>query len=54
MLREKTFISYSRSGAEFALRLAKDLREAHVDVWIDQLDIRPGDMWHQAVEAALR
>jgi hypothetical protein len=51
---EKTFISYARTDAAFALRFAKDLRAAKIDVWIDQLDIRPGDMWDQAVETALR
>ncbi len=38
----KAFFSYSRLDAEFALKLAKDLRNAGASVWIDQLDISPG------------
>lgn len=49
----KIFISYARSDGEFALGLAMDLRTAGVDVWVDQIDIAPGDTWDRAVEAAL-
>lgn len=49
-----TFISYARADGPFALRLATDLRAAAVDVWLDQLDIQPGDTWDQAVEQALK
>lgn len=34
-----TFISYSRVNSEFVVRLAKDLKAAGFDVWLDQLDI---------------
>jgi hypothetical protein len=53
-MSEKVFISYSRDDSEFALRLATDLRRARVDLWVDQLDIRTGDTWDRAVEAALQ
>ena len=52
--KPKVFISYARVDAEFALRLAKDLRSAGINIWLDQLDITPGDRWDRAVEAALR
>ena len=48
------FISYSREDSEFALRLAQDLRAAGASVWIDQLDIRPGKPWDNAIEDALQ
>lgn len=51
--RQKIFISYSRADAEFALKLAKDLRSAGADIWIDQLDIISGERWDEAVEEAL-
>lgn len=51
--RQKIFISYSRADAEFALKLAKDLRSAGADIWIDQLDIVSGERWDEAVEEAL-
>jgi hypothetical protein len=48
------FFSYSRADGEFALKLAKDLRAAGANVWIDQLDIDPGTSWDRAVEDALK
>ena len=47
------FLSYAREDAEFVLRLAKDLRVGGAGVWVDQLDISPGQRWDRAVEDAL-
>jgi len=49
----KIFFSYARADSEFVLRLASDLRSASISLWIDQLDIRPGDRWDSSVENAL-
>lgn len=49
-----TFFSYSRTDSEFVLRLATDLRTAGAKVWLDQLDIGGGQLWDNAIEAALR
>jgi len=49
----KFFVSYAREDKEFALKLAKDLRAAGANLWVDQLDIPPGSRWDTAVEAAL-
>ena len=49
----KAFFSYSRLDAEFALKLAKDLRNAGASVWIDQLDISPGAHWDIAIQKAV-
>lgn len=49
----RAFFSYSRLDSEFALKLAKDLRGAGAAVWLDQLDISPGEHWDSAVEKAL-
>ena len=49
----KAFFSYSRLDAEFALKLAKDLRNAGASVWIDQLDISPGDHWDITIQKAV-
>jgi hypothetical protein len=43
------FFSYSRQDSEFVLRLAKDLREAGAAIWLDQLDIEPGQRWDTTV-----
>ncbi len=50
----RIFVSYARADADFALRLANDLRAANVPVWIDEADIRPGEEWDRAVADALR
>ena len=50
---QTAFISYSREDSEFALRLAGDLKAAGAAVWLDQLDIAPGERWAKAVEDAL-
>ncbi len=49
----RIFISYSRADAAFAHRLTASLREAGGDVWIDVADIRSGDDWSDAIQAAL-
>ena len=48
-----TFISYSRVNSDFAVRLAKDLRLAGYDIWLDQLDIPTGARWDDEIERAL-
>ena len=48
------FLSYSRIDKEVALKLAQDLKAAHVNIWIDQLDIEPGSIWDEAIETALQ
>jgi hypothetical protein len=47
------FFSYCREDSDFALRLAEDLKAAGANVWLDQLDIVPGERWDSAVEEAL-
>jgi hypothetical protein len=47
------FISYSRKDSAFASRLARDLKDAGADVWLDRLDIAPGELWDMAIERAL-
>lgn len=47
------FFSYSRQDTEFAQRLAQDLRASGASVWLDQLDIRPGQRWDRTVQDAL-
>jgi hypothetical protein len=49
----KAFFSYSRHDKEFAQKLAKDLRAGGAAVWIDQLDIEPGQHWDTAIEQAV-
>jgi hypothetical protein len=53
MPNEPIFFSYSRSDSEFVLKLAKDLRKAGANIWLDQLDIKPGSHWDSSIETAL-
>ncbi len=48
-----TFISYSRANSDFAMRLANDLKQAGLPVWLDQLDIPAGSRWDDGIEKAL-
>lgn len=54
MDRIKYFFSYSRKDTDFVLRLAKELRAAGADLWLDQLDIVGGERWDRAIERALQ
>ena len=49
------FISYRSLEPELPLRLAADLRNAGVRIWLDRLDggIRPGDDWRRSLEKAV-
>jgi TIR domain len=50
----KYFFSYAREDSAFVLRLAKELREVGINLWLDQLDIVGGQRWDRAVEEALK
>jgi TIR domain len=54
MAANPLFLSYSRKDQDFALRLAADLREAGLPIWVDQIDIRPSQRWDRITEGALR
>jgi TIR domain len=48
------FLSYRSIEADFALKLAADLKNAGVNLWMDRLDgIRGGDDWRRQIEDAL-
>ena len=47
------FFSYSRDNSDFVINLANDLREAGANVWMDQIDIKPGTRWDRSIENAL-
>src|SRR5271169_6926740 len=48
-----TFFSYSSEDSDFAVRLAKDLKAAGVNVWLDKLELVPGQKWDREIEDAL-
>jgi len=52
-MNHNLFISYSRVDSEFVLRLVRDLRTLHIELWFDQIDIPPGANWDDEIERAL-
>jgi WD40 repeat protein len=46
---KRVFISYSRKNVDFAERLARDLSDAGLDVWIDIRKIQAGDSWRDEI-----
>ena len=48
-----TFICYSRRDAAFVGDLAARLKDRGCALWMDQLDLGPGDDWDRAIDAAL-
>lgn len=53
MERDIIFISHSSSDTEFATRLAKDLINRGLHVWLDVFDIAPGSDWNLSIQEAL-
>jgi len=54
MSKESIFISYSRDNTEFVMNLAKNLRKSGANIWLDQLDIKAGENWDNAIQKALQ
>ena len=52
-MKPSPFLSYAREDSAFAMRLAVDLKAEGANVWLDQLDIRPGRQWDREIEQAL-
>ncbi|HRL11863.1 MAG TPA: toll/interleukin-1 receptor domain-containing protein, partial [Aggregatilineales bacterium] len=46
---ERVFISYSRRNKNFAERIARDLSDAGMDVWVDFRQIHAGEMWEKEI-----
>ncbi len=53
LAKSPAFVSYAREDSDFTMRLVADLKAREANVWLDQLDIRPGRQWDNEVEEAL-
>jgi hypothetical protein len=51
--RSDVFLSYQRTDKEAVEYLARRLREAGLQVWLDRWNLIPGEPWQEAVEEAL-
>lgn len=49
----RAFISYSRRNTNFAERLARDLTDAGVEVWIDFRQIHAGERWKDEIRRGI-
>jgi HEAT repeat protein len=47
------FLSYRSIEVDFALKLAADLKNAGVQVWMDRFELRPFDDWRRGIEEGL-
>ncbi len=54
MSENTIFFSYGRENTAFVMKLATELREAGANIWLDQLDIKPGTRWDSSIEQALQ
>lgn len=56
MSQSHLFVSYKSEENRFALKLAADLRNRGIGIWVDRLDggIETGDKWAQTLDAALK
>lgn len=52
--KRKVFISYAREDEEFVDKLCQQLEERSICTWIDRKEIKPGDIWDDKIDEALR
>ncbi len=48
------FLSYASEDAQAALRICSGLREAGIEVWFDQSELRGGDAWDASIRRQIR
>ena len=48
------FISYASQDAAAATRICSALRQAGIEVWFDQSELRGGDLWDQKIRQQIR
>lgn len=48
------FVSYSREDLDFVLRLATDLKAKGAKIWMDDLELVPGQNWSSEIDAAIQ
>ncbi|MDX1994335.1 MAG: TIR domain-containing protein [bacterium] len=46
---KRVFVSYSRRNKTFAERLARDLNDAGLEVWVDWRQIQGGELWQHEI-----
>lgn len=54
MVEGTVFISYVREDEVKVRRLAQDLQEAGIEVWLDRKDLQPGTNWKRSIRHAIQ
>jgi TolB-like protein/tetratricopeptide (TPR) repeat protein len=54
MAGKSVFLSYASDDAAAALRICEGLRNAGIDAWFDQSELRGGDAWDQAIRQRVK
>ena len=54
MSKPSVFISHSEHDTAWARLFAQALKQRGVDVWIDDVDVRPGESVREALESGIR
>ena len=56
MSEPKVFISHSHAGPDLAWvrEFARALEAEKLSVWLDSVELKPGDRWEELIERALR
>ena len=52
--QKAAFLSYASQDAEAARRIAEALRQAGIEVWFDQEELRGGDAWDQKIRKQIK
>ncbi len=53
-LNRAVFLSYASEDAAAALKICTALRDAGVEVWFDQSELRGGDSWDAAIRQQIK
>ena len=48
------FLSYASEDAQAALRICSGLRQAGIEVWFDQSELRGGDAWDASIRRQIK
>jgi TIR domain len=48
------FLSYASQDADAAQRICEALRDAGIEVWFDQSELRGGDAWDQSIRKQIK
>lgn len=47
------FLSYSRKNARVVQRIAADLEDQGISVWLDTIELTVGDRFHRSIEQGI-